>query len=71
MARPVPDTLDYVQVERGASEHVILRRKGWLLTVDLPHGGEYVGVTSPDRTHLEEVLSNEVVVAVLRAGELA
>jgi hypothetical protein len=70
MARPVPDTLDYFRIGEGASQDAVLRRNGWLLTFDLPHGGEYAGVTCPDRGHLERVLTDEVIAAGLAAGEL-
>ena len=70
MSAPVPDTLDYFRIARGPNEHAVLRRNGWLLMVDLPHGGEYAGLTCPDRAHLERVLADRMIAAGLAAGEL-
>jgi hypothetical protein len=70
LVRHMPHPVDYFRIGESASRHAVLRQNGWLLTFDLPHGGEYAGVTCPDRGHLKRVLSDDVIAAGLAAGEL-
>jgi hypothetical protein len=57
MSRPVPDTLVMEHLVDKPARHTILGQNGWLLSFDLPHDGEHAWVETPDREHLERVLS--------------
>ena len=68
--RPVPDSLRYEDIESVPTTYEILRQNGWRLSFELPHGGEYAELTSPERRTLEAILTSPVVAAGKVAGDL-
>jgi hypothetical protein len=70
LERPVPDTLRYRAIAEAPARHAVLRQNGWILTFDLPHGGEYAEVTTSDRRTLERILAEPIIASGRAAGEL-
>ena len=70
--RPVPDTLLYRRLAElpRKHKHAILRRSGWRLTFELPHGGEYAEVTAAERAEVERILAAPAIAARKAGGEL-
>ena len=66
----VPDSLQYRAVMALPTKYAVLRQNGWRLTFDLPHGGDHAEVTAGDRSTLERILADPVVVAGKATGEL-
>lgn len=68
--RPVPDTLRYRRLAVEPARYDILRRNGWRLTFELPHGGEHASLTVGSRSILEAILREPVIAGGKLTGEL-